>query len=71
MAVVAKVVVELRFKRRIPRKTLEDIVTLIGENRDAMFDAYKMYDKGMITKVWFEDYSRRTGNNPFIKMFKR
>jgi hypothetical protein len=68
---LSKVVIEIRFKKKIPRSALEAVVTDLCDAKSRLIEPYKKYDADVQAKVWFEDLSKQSvTSNPFLKVLK-
>jgi hypothetical protein len=73
---MSKVVIELRFKKAVPRSFLEELVMKASEEKNHPLDYEDMLkhgltDKDVQYKVWFEICRKLGDDNPFMSIFKK
>ena len=76
--IVSKVIVELRFMKRVPKHVLESAVEKFADQKQKLVAPYKKYDKTAHMRVWYEDFAKANvkvtemlPNNPFKRIFKK
>lgn len=78
--IMSKVVIELRFTRRIPKSVLEGAVEKFAKIKGNLISPYRKYDPNAFVRVWYDDMGKvpkvavadmlPRPKNPFKRMFR-
>jgi len=68
-----KIILEIRFSKRIPRKALEELVILFSESKQEMKKELSSIDPNPIIRVWYEGQASEEDIElpSFMRLFKK